>query len=261
MVGSESMLVLSVLAPGAFSALIADKLSGGKGGRGFYSLMEWVLYAAIDRFLLDLVLFEETAEELADWPRFVAAFGLALAVGLIASFVKQLEIRTLIEREGPGFLARRSPRTRAVLKGFGKVLAMALILLAVLFPQLSLRYAQNKEAAYKKAVMDTFEGTKDAIWEALREGTTVEDLGDFMVEHLKVRRVAKDQHWLKTGSGNAGAEAVYMVDTQGNLVYFSFRDQTHGTTWSGPTQDEEFLNSFGEWNGGKGYGWTGVKPS
>jgi hypothetical protein len=49
-----------------------------------------------------------------------------------------------------------------------------------------------------------------------------------------------------------------MADGNGDLVYYSFRNRDGATTWSGPSSDQEFLDSHGGWSNGMGAGWTGA---
>ena len=257
-----------LLAPGAFSALTASKFSG-KEAKSVFALMEWVLYSVLDYALLSLATAMTTvtsedgtmvrALEEGSVQRLAVSMLIALLVGILAAVVKQMQLHLLIQREGPGFLASRSPRVRAFFKGVFTLLCMAGILCAIIYPKYMAERARRAEAKYKEVCVSTYEGVRSQVVELLEEGIHPSAFGNLDVDGLTVKQVTGDQRWKKEGSGGIGYEAVYMVDGNGDLVYYSFRDGTHGTTWSGPSVDENFLNANGGWNGGLGSGWTGFK--
>ena len=142
---------------------------------------------------------------------------------------------------------------------------LASVILFVIFlrPVIANKRTAQLEETYRKNVMTAFEDVRRVIDERKKGDVRAEDLGDIEVELQNgvsqiVKQVEEDQHWVN-GKAYDGQEAVYMVDGQGSLVYFSFHNGSMATTWSGPSDDPDFLAAAGGWNAGKGSGWSGFK--
>ena len=114
---------------------------------------------------------------------------------------------------------------------------------------------------YREAVLEAYEELLAFVMQKQDEKKPAEKFGDVPLSGKEpdvIRQVDEDQHWIN-GNSYGDAEAVYMVDGTGTLVYFSYHDLMRATTWSGPSTDAEFLAAHGGWNGGNGSGWTGYK--
>ena len=261
--------LLFLIGPGAFTFMVAAKLSGKTADHLVSALTEWVSYCMIDMGLVWLIEVmmdnygKTEAEASLSYPviemRMVwISLAAAFLVGVLASFFKLAVFQTMIDRERPGFFEKMGSKGRKLVRFLVGLVCMASILALILLPRIQVRIREQADAAYKAKVRSIYTQIQDALEEELKEGTPVDDLEDILLEDITVKRVFSDQKW-KQESGVAKEEAVYMVDGTGKLVYYSFRNAIWATTWSGATEDQEFLSRVGSWNKGRGYGWSGHK--
>ena len=252
-------------APGALSYIISVKFSGRKTSSAVEAFFEWLFLCGLDTGLLWLL--SGSGEELTVQELAAAATGAELftgllcgiAVGIAASFFRQLTITVWAERQSPGLWEKLSPRAKKAVHHLCVFALMLLLLLAILWPRIRQGQQEAQEAAYREHVLTAWQELQEKLDANSGSGEDAQNPGDVKTSVLTVRQVNKDQGWSGSGSGLPYEEAVYMVDGEGTLVYFSFRDESHGTTWSGPSSDTAFISSNKGWNGGMGFGWTGYK--
>lgn len=262
--------IASQLFPGALAYLVAAKLSGKEKRGWFETLMEWAVYTWLIRFFLKaytgvVVTTEEVPVSLAkmlegDLLSFAVVVLLAVLLGTAGGFLGRMRIEARIEKVKEGRLERMSPGKKKTAGILLWLVTLAVTLFLISLPRLIELRELSEENTYKEVVKKTFNEVRDSVEDLNNEGKVPDVFGDLDVNGITVRQVTSDQKWTK-GTGKSGYEAVYMVDQNGDLVYFSFRDEDRASTWSGPTEDESFLAKNGKWNGGKGYGWSGFKIS
>ena len=258
---------LLYFAPGALTLLVAAKLSG-KENPPAYALAELLFYSGADLALMYGITLltkegiqaeEKTGSTTALIPvngrMLVIGLLVALVTGVLFSFVKQWNVLARIEHNKPSLWERIDVRVKKILRLVCILCVMCLIVGVIAYPYLAEKRAKQQIANYKTTVRDTFTDVYEEVAAAVKARTPVSSLGNIESNGITVKRVSKDQHWFK-GNGTS-AEAVYMVDGNGTVVYFSFRDKERATTWSGPSTDEAFLAANGGWNSGNGAGWSG----
>ena len=253
------------LAPGALSYVVSVGLSGKKSASSVQALLEWLFLCGLDTCLVwflsgadkELGL-QELALGATGYDLCIGLLG-GLAVGIAAAYFRLLSIKAWAEHESPGLWEKLSPSARRILKRICTLILMVLLLLAVCWPRIRQEQEKALEDTYREHVMTTWKELQQKLETLSSDGGKLKNPGDIETSVVTVRQVSKDQGWSRNGSGHPTEEAVYMVDGEGTLVYFSFRDETHGTSWSGPSQDNDFISANRGWNGGMGFGWNGYK--
>ena len=258
---------LLYFAPGALTLLTATKLSG-KENPFAYALAELLVYTGVDLGILYLIGLARgdtfslgaslsSAQTLipVNGQMLWTGFLVALLTGVLFSFVKQWTILARAEKDKPSLWDRTSPRVKKMIRAMIVLALMCTVISVISSPYIKDRQARQQILNYKTLVRDTYTDVYEQIGAAVKAGTPVSSLGDIESNGITVKRVTKDQHWIK-GNGKS-TEAVYMVDGNGTMVYFSFRDKERATTWSGPSTDPTFLAANNGWNSGNGSGWSG----
>ena len=225
--------------------------------------MEMLVYGALTRGLLwaaACVMYpQETPDVLngdIQGPVFWLSLLLALIVGLAASFFKSASIRLALKENPDSILRKMTPKRRKILTGTAAAVLVLLTGLIVFRGQIRSWSDAGYREREKAAAIALCAKVKDEVKAQIEAGTLPEDLDDLVIDGVDITRVEDDQRWTK-GSGVDQREAVYMVDAEGVLVYFSFRDERYAATWSGPTSDQAFIDAHGGWLGGMGAGWSG----
>ncbi len=257
------------LFPGALAYIVSVKLSGKERRGWFDALMEWAVYSWLIRFALNafprFVQAGETPVSITgmlagDTLSFAVIVLLALLAGTAGAFLQRAQVSARIDQVKEGRWDRMSVGKKKTAKAVLWLAGLALVMTLISLPRIAELREQSRESLYKETAKSLFSEVKETVAEMDREGKDPDAFGDLEINGISIRQVNSDQRWVK-GTGKPGYEAVYMVDQNGDLVYFSFRDEERASTWSGPTKDESFLEKNGRWNGGNGYGWTGYRIS
>ncbi len=262
---------LMTAVPGALTFVLVRRLTGRPRVAWAELLIEYIFYCGMDLGIVWLWEYlraraASAAGKLspADFslPDFtLALFGeimlTALAAGFVFAICRTIQIELAVTPTGRTFPLRLSGGAKKVISAVLAIALLALALGLILRPALLAERQRAAEENKRGMVMELMDRTRRETQRLISDGTAPEDMGDLMIDGISVRRVAADQYW-SAGTGRDETEAVYMIDSDGVLVYFSFRDKDHAATWSGPSEDSSFIESKGGWNRGKGFGWTGA---
>jgi len=253
-------------APGALTWLTVYILTKTEKESQVHQLIGFFFYCGVDMGLFwafrawQSMADGGTAEEIMLVDKSGAGFWQSMLIALVAgaffSILRMFDAGLQVSENDEAWAGRLSRKARIILKALLACVSAVIILGAVLRPVITSRVEQNRESSTKKYVTGLLDKVSSDVEAEISSGTDPESLKDLTYDDLNVARVDRDQNW-RDGTGKDRKEAVYMTDGEGKVVYFSYRDKYYAATWSGPTEDQEFLDSHGGWNKGKGFGWTG----
>lgn len=255
------------LIPGAITYLIAEMMDKRKENAGFSDVVRFLVYTAMNTGILWFILYKRGM--VSDWiisteegyyltytgGNFALAVILAITLGALLLVVKNAKI--LFARREDSFYLQLSDRSKKIFKVVLVLAVLVTTLVIVLKPRVDSMLMKNRKEDFQIAATDFLSNMKDKVASEVESGVLPEALEDIELDGVKVTRVTVDQKWT-TASPTGRTEAVYMADNNGAVVYLSYRNKYYVGTWSGPTEDPEFIQSHGSWNGGRGYGWSGI---
>ena len=258
------MELVYFLAPGALTWLVAEILSGKKEERGHRAFMEFLLYAGIDMGLVWLI---RSVRHVADEEEvligdvsgklFWFAMLVAFLVGLAAAILRKMEVEMHFVESGSRLFNHVNPKVRKTVRTAALLLAAVLLVFIAVKPRLDVTRSENSVKSSSSLAREIYRELDEKIEEMKTAGENPENLESFKIKGVEVKRVTADMHW-NSATQDGSTEAVYMADGNGDLVYYSFRNKDGAATWSGPSSDQEFLDSHGGWSNGMGAGWTGA---
>ncbi len=258
------MELVYFLAPGALTWLVAEILSGKKEERGHRAMMEFLLYAGIDMGLVwlirsvrhagdeELVLIGDVGGNLF-WFSLLVAF----LTGFGAAILRKMEVEMHFVESGSRLFNHVDPKVRRIVRTAALLIAAVLLLFIAVKPRLDEARSANSVKSSAALAREIYRELDEKIDEMKNAGENPENFGSITIKGVEVKRVTTDMRW-NGPTGDGSTEAVYMADGSGELVYYSFRNKDGAATWSGPTTDQEFLDSHGGWSNGLGAGWTGA---